>query len=284
MRKKIIMILAVLGFAGWLAATQTVTATAANSNTEQTAETQPTTLYLHGHMAGPRAMRFLMQYAHDDVGAYHALTAVVSASGHVTFEGHWNPNAQKPMVQVIFTDNRNLNFHKSREWLHNVLAELQDRYGVRRFNIVAHSLGNTATLFYMLKYGKDKDLPQMDKWVSIAGNFDGVPGMHHMMQGNRILRDGRPKQQAPLYRRAILMRKEFPVDQVQMLNIYGDLDNGTHSDGVIWNASSRSLGYLLGRQAKSYQTLRIDGWWAEHHRIKNDPKVAQAVDNFLWRQ
>ena len=78
--------------------------------------------------------------------------------------------------------------------------------------------------------------------------------------------------------------RPIPKNQVSVLNIYGDLKDGSDSDGRVSNASSLSEKYLLRNVAKSYQTLEITGKNAQHSKLHQNAKVAQAIINFIWKK
>ncbi|WP_390406473.1 alpha/beta hydrolase [Lacticaseibacillus jixiensis] len=241
---------------------------------------QTVTLYLHGHHGNGQSMLPLIHDAMWQAQATPALVAVVNNDGQVSFRGRLPANANRPLVQVIFMNNHTVDYRQLRWWLHNVMQGLAQRYGVRQVNIVAHSLGNTAVEWYLLRYGRQPELPRVVRWVSIAGNFDGIPRMHMQPRHNRIEANGRPDLLAPQYRQALLKRRHFPA--VAILNVYGDLQDGSHADGRILNASSRALGYLVRGQAASYQEQRFVGRDASHRRLRFNRDVALATDAFLW--
>ena len=43
----------------------------------------------------------------------------------------------------------------------------------------------------------------------------------------------------------------YKGQEIEVLNIYGDLQDGTNSDGRVSNSSSKSLKYLLGNSPKA---------------------------------
>lgn len=68
-----------------------------------------------------------------------------------------------------------------------------------------------------------------------------------------------------------------------MLNIYGDLKDGTHSDGRVSNSSSKSLKYLLGNSPKSYRESKYEGEPAQHSQLHENENVANELIDFLWK-
>ncbi|MFD1392648.1 alpha/beta hydrolase [Lacticaseibacillus jixianensis] len=247
-----------------------------------TIQRQVPTLYLHGHRSGPRAMAAFIKTAQAEDHATSVLTATVNNDGAVKLHGRWPVASHRPLIKVVFKNNRTLRYGKISDWLAAVITTLQHRYHIRRFNIVAHSLGNAAVLFYELRYGQYTQLPQLQKYVAIAGNFDGVPGVHRPRAAHRMGPGGKPPWMAPAYLQAMHMRSHFPKYQVSVLNIYGDLGDGRHWDGKVNNVSSRSLRYLLGSRLRSYEALEFTGPLAQHRLLRTNPAVIQATDHFLW--
>ncbi len=240
----------------------------------------PVTVYLHGYLGNRRSMLPLMQAAQRQAGATPALVATVSPQGRVRFRGRLTATTPRPLVQVLFQAHATVAPRQLSAWLHAVLAALATRYGVRRVNLVAHSLGNTAVEWYLLRWGHTPKLPVVAKWVSIAGNYDGIPRMHMQPRHNRIQPDGRPALMAPNFRQALLVRRRMPA--VAILNLYGDLNDGSHSDGRILNASSRALGFLVAGRAARYQEQRVTTGDVTHRGLRFNPQVAAATDQFLW--
>ena len=240
------------------------------------------TLYLHGHHGGPRSMDALMRSAERSDRAHAVITAVVSRRGRVHLHGRWPRNMHRPLVKIVFKNNRTLRYHRISTWLHSVLVALQRRYGVTRFNVVAHSLGNAAVLFYELHYGRNHELPQLNKYVAIAGNFDGIPGRHRGQHPNHILPGGRPAWIAPPFRTALHRQDRLDLHNADVLNIYGNLGDGSHSDGKVLNASSRALQYLLRGHVRAYHSREFVGWRAQHSMLRLNPGVARAVNDFVW--
>ena len=56
----------------------------------------------------------------------------------------------------------------------------------KKFNVVGHSMGNMSIMFYLLNYGGDKNLPQIQKQVDIAGHFNGILGMDDKLGESKL--------------------------------------------------------------------------------------------------
>lgn len=174
---------------------------------------------------------------------------------------------------------------------------LKHKYHVNQLNFVGHSMGAYAVIYYNLLNGNQKDLPRVNKLCVIAGPYDGIMNNHKSNQPtsgplvqlwddapnqNKILATGRPKIIHPEYRMLYRLRNNFPR-QARVLNIYGNLGNGSNSDGVVTTASALSLGYVLRDHVSFYQTFQAFGPKAQHSELHNNNlAVNKILTEFLW--
>ena len=94
---------------------------------------------------------------------------------------------------------------------------------------------------------------------------------------------GEPQRQDATYKPLLKLRSTFPTN-TRVLNIYGDKDDGSHSDGDIPVNSAKSLKYLVSGRAKSYREVEIKGANAQHSTLHNNSQVNRELINFLWRK
>ena len=161
------------------------------------------------------------------------------------------------------------------------MPTMQARYGFKKMNFVAHSMGNMSILFYLLEHVQNEELPQLQKQVNIANHVNGLEGMD--LPANLTILDsktGQPSAMSDSYQKLLSLREIYPQDQVDVLNIYGDFKN--QSDGSVLNVSSRSLKYLVIDNAKSYQEKRVTGPLAQHSQLHENPEVDRLLIDFLW--
>ncbi|CAH1852417.1 alpha/beta hydrolase [Convivina intestini] len=249
--------------------------------TPSPADTVPT-FYLHGYGGTYNSAKNMIAAAQKQPGVQRVLIARVNKNGEVEFEGNWSAGVKKPVIQVVYEDNRNSDFHHNAAGFHQVMASLQERYHFKKFNVVAHSMGNLTLMYYLADYGQQRQLPQLNKYVAIAGHFDGIRAMDDPANSNQLAADGRPELIKSYYQYLLDHRQNFDMTTVDVLNIYGDLEDGSHSDGSVTNVSSQSLKYLLGDQVHSYRELLIKGKQAQHSQLHENSTVDQAVIKFLW--
>ena len=239
------------------------------------------TLFFHGYGSSANAEKHMVEAARQAGVTQTIITATVDSHAKVTLKGDIPKNAVNPIVMVEFKDNRNANYAQDGEYAAAVVRELQARYGFKKMNFVAHSMGNMSILFYLLEHAQNEELPQLQKQVNIANHVNGLEGMD--LPANLTILDsktGQPSAMSDSYQKLLGLREIYPQDQVDVLNIYGDFKN--ESDGSVLNVSSRSLKYLVIDNAKSYQEKRVTGPLAQHSQLHENPEVDRLLIDFLW--
>ncbi|WP_124974641.1 alpha/beta hydrolase, partial [Ligilactobacillus salitolerans] len=157
--------------------------------------------------------------------------------------------------------------------------------------------GAYAWVYYALHWGTAPNLPKINKMVVLAGPYNGIMNKGHANQptngelaglwddsprANYLMKNGRPKIIHEEYRRLLERKNDFPTN-TRVLNIYGDLKDGTRSDGLVTEPSVRSLKYLVANRAKSYQEYEIKGEMGQHSRLHIDnPEVSDKLTQYLW--
>ena len=239
------------------------------------------TLFFHGYGSSANAEKHMAEAARKAGVTQTIITATVDSHAQVTLKGDIPKDAVNPIVMVEFADNRNANYAQDGEYAAAVVRELQARYGFKKMNFVAHSMGNMSILFYLLEHAQNEELPQLQKQVNIANHVNGLEGMD--LPANLTILDsktGEPSAMSDSYQKLLGLREIYPQDQVDVLNIYGDFKN--QSDGSVLNVSSRSLKYLVIDNAKSYQEKRVTGPLAQHSQLHENPEVDRLLIDFLW--
>jgi uncharacterized alpha/beta hydrolase family protein len=247
------------------------------------ANKQVPTLFLHGYAGSVNSEKYMVQRAKAQGVSKSIITATVSRDGDdVVLRGKLSKKAKNPIVQVQFEDNKQGDYAKNAQWLKNVLVKLQHKYHFQHFNFVGHSMGNMTLSQYMLTYGNDKSLPKLDKQVNIAGPFNGVLNMNEQVNEISVDSNGKPSRMNPPYQEFRKLKQVYKGKNIEVLNIYGDLEDGTHSDGSVSISSAKSLKYLLGDSPKSYKEKQFDGDDAQHSQLHENSEVADDLIQFLW--
>jgi len=248
--------------------------------------TQVLTIFVHGLRGSSKTMAVMLKRAVQS-GYHQLLTIHITHAGKVKVSGQWDDTIEHPLIQVTFGNNQARLAFQVR-WLHEVMIYLRGQHGVQAYNAVGHSAGSVALVSYAEAYSQDNWLPKLNRLVTIAGPFNGVIGMNESHNTNFLTATGRPKILypknfwLPSYAELYRQRGNFPQDAA-VLNIYGDLNDGSHSDRYISTASARSLRYLLGSIPTSFREVGFFGETAEHSRLHDNPRVQQLVFDFLFK-
>ena len=238
------------------------------------------TIFFHGYGSSARAETHMVNAAKNAGVTKTVIRADVDRKGQVVLVGNIPKNAVNPIVKVNFADNRNTDYAADGRYAKAVVSKLQATYHFKKMNMVGHSMGNMAIHFYLLANAQNTKLPQLQKQVDIAGHFDGIKG-YELPEGLTVdSKTGRPNKMTSAYKRLLKLRDCYPENQVDVLNLYGDIGDG--SDGLVTNESSRTLKYLIADRAKSYQEHRFTGKLASHSKLHENPQLDKVLIQFLW--
>ena len=239
------------------------------------------TFFFHGWGSSWHAEDTMAQ-AIKRAGATNTIVRVnVNKKGHARLIGKIKKNAKNPLVEVNFSDNKLTNSQYNGQYANaydstgaryvkNAIDLVRNKYHYSKINIVAHSMGNLEVASYIKLNAGKKNFPQIDHLVAMAGHYDGIIGMNDKRHQLKIdKKTGKPSIMRPEYRNLLSLRKIFPKN-TKVLNIYGNLEDGTNSDGDVSNASAQSLKYLINGRAKSYRQLMIRGKGGQHSKLYNN--------------
>lgn len=242
------------------------------------------TIFVHGLPSNYHAEVKMVQTLVDAgiTTRANVIRANVTPTGYVYFNGHLPAHPYHPLVEVELQNSHEKDDHIAATWLKNVVVALQGQYHFRSINLVGHSSGPLIILCYLMDNANNHNLPQTAKVVSLGGAFNGSLGPHNRPNTIRLRSDGLPlTHQVPEYRELLPLHEHFPR-YIRVLNIYGDLQDGSHSDGRVANDSSRAMRYLVQKRAQSYQEVRVTGYHANHSGLHNNKKVDFYLIRFLY--
>ncbi|PNZ69089.1 alpha/beta hydrolase [Staphylococcus croceilyticus] len=245
---------------------------------------QTVTLFMHGYGGSENSEKYMVKQALNKDVTKDAIVATVDNQGKIHFKGTISNDAQNPIVKVVFEDNKNGDVNQNAKNIKNVLSELKAQYGFTKYNFVAHSMGNLSFAYFMKDYGNDKHLPQIQKEVNIAGTFNGVLNLNEKVNEISVDKNGKPSKMNDNYKELLGLEDIYKGKNIDVLNIYGDLQDGTHSDGRVSNSSSKSLKYLLQDSPKSYKETKYTGKSAQHSELHENKEVANEIIKFLWNK
>lgn len=242
------------------------------------------TLFLHGYGGSANSEKYMVQQAVNHGVTNQVITAIVDKNGDITFKGKLGKNTINPIVKIELKDNKNGNVKQNASHIKNVLTKLKNDFHIKQYNFVAHSMGNLSFAYFMKLYGQDTQLPQLNKEVNIAGTFNGVLNLNEKVNEISVDKNGKPSKMTENYQQLLGLKNNYKDKQIDVLNIYGDIQDGTHSDGRVSNSSSKSLKYLLADSPKSYKESQYTGATAQHSQLHENNKVANEIIQFLWKK
>lgn len=216
--------------------------------------------------------------------------ANVDRHGKVTFNKTIPANAVNPIVEVNLADNKLSGYEGNYvagykhggTYVKNVVLALEDQHHYRAINLVGQSMGNLEIINYVNDNSDNHQLPKINHLVAIAGHYNGLVGQK-TAESPVNAKTGEPQRQDETFKPLLKLRNTFPTN-TRVLNIYGDKEDGTHSDGDVPVNSAKSLKYLVSTRAKSYREVEIKGANAQHSKLHNNSQVNRELINFLWRK
>ena len=275
-------LLVIVGLSGCgKSAPSTKSATSASTKKVQPpyVTSQRPTFYVHGFQGSAKSTNTLIAHAEKTAHAHKVIVATVGTDGTISLNGSWKNGTRNPIVQVVFKNNL-AQYDQQSAWLAAVISAVKAQHTFKSYNIVAHSAGCVASV-NMLMTKQTSGFPKVAKLVTIAGPFDGVVGEDDVANQNSFLASGKPAELHAAYQLLVAKRTNFPKG-VHLLNIVGNLDDGSNEDGFVTNVSARPIKYLLRGRQVAYTEKDFHGKKAQHSQLHENPKVALAVDNYLW--
>lgn len=250
----------------------------------QPIEDSTPTIFVHG-MPSSYHSEVKMVHALVDAGITtpdNVVRATVSPQGKVTFDRKLPARSHNPLIEVDLENSHERDDHIAAAWLKAVVVDLQQQYHFKQVNFVGHSSGPLLILCYIMDNANDPDLPQVSHLVSLGGAFNGALGKRSQPNSIELSPAGLPlTRQVKEYRELLPLHDSFP-HHIRVLNIFGDLQDGSNSDGRVENNSSRAMRYLVAKRARSYQEVRITGEHADHSGLHNNKKVDFYLIRFLY--
>jgi uncharacterized alpha/beta hydrolase family protein len=247
------------------------------------------TIFVHGWGSSAKA-ETKMTHAAKRAGVTRVIVrANVDRHGKVSFNHSIPKGAVNPIVEVNLADNKLSGYennyvqgyHHGATYVKNVVLALERQHHYSSINLVGHSMGNLEIINYINDNRGNKKLPKVNHLVAIAGHYNGLFGDQGAT--GPVAKNGKPKHMTATYRPLLPLHKTFPTN-TRVLNIYGNKEDGSHSDGAVPVNSAKSLKYLVTR-AKSYRQVEIKGPKAQHSQLHNNNKqVNNLLINFLWKK
>lgn len=248
------------------------------------------TIFVHGWGSSYRAERQMANYAKSQGVTDTIVRANVAKSGKVTWHGEIKKGAKNPIIEVNMDDNKSVSgseadlaqaYVKSSDYVKDVVDSMQAKYHFKSMNLVGHSMGNLQIAYYIMQNANDPKMPTLKHQVAIAGHFNGLTNEKGVKGITVNPKTGEPSKMMPEYRGLLALRNDYPTS-AKVLNIYGDLGDGSHSDSQVPVNAAKAYRYLVAGRAKSYQEKQINGKMAQHSKLHENKQVDRLLVNFLW--
>lgn len=253
------------------------------ANSSKYVQSSTPTLFFHGYGSSFNAETQMTNAAREAGVTKKIVRVNVSSNGYAKLIGSISNKTKNPIIEVNYDNNKMTDFHTAGKWAKNVIKLLQKEYKFTSVNLVGHSMGNMAINYYIMDNAGKKGLPKVNKVVDIAGHFNGIIGREDEPNQIKLNSSGKPDKMNSSYKELLKLRKVYPKN-TDVLNIYGDKGDGTHSDGSVTNESSKSLRYLIADRAHSYREKKITGKMAQHSKLHESKEVDKLLINFLWKK
>lgn len=237
------------------------------------------TLFIHGYGGTEGSFNGMLSRFEANGHGKKILTVTVQPDGSVSDNGTWEDQTEKPMIQVLFADNENNEWNQA-DWVKAVLSYLNNTYQIDEVNIVGHSMGGVSSFRYLVTYGSDESLPKVNKFVAIGAPFnDFVTG--NEAQGLDTLTQEGPLVSSQRYSDFAAAIQHYPKT-TPLLNIVGDLQDGSDGDGTVPMRSGLAISYLMQIKGINYREEIITGPQASHSQLHENTHVDELVAGFLW--
>lgn len=238
------------------------------------------TFFFHGWGSNANAETQMANAAKKAGASNTIIQADVSKNGTVKLNGTIPKNAKNPIIKVNLEDNQS----GKTSYVKDVITAISNKYHYARINLVGHSMGNLQIANYINENYDNKKLPKINKVVSIAGHYDGYLGEEASQKAKiKNKKTGEPDIYSDVFKQLLPLRKHYPR-QIEVLNIYGNKEDGSNSDGSVSVASAQSYKYLINGRAKSYREVEIKGKNAQHSKLHENKEVDKLLIDFLWKE
>ncbi len=256
-------------------------------------------LLLHGFGGSYNSERYISASLVQTHLAKQQLMVYVDRSSRIHLIGKYQPSASHKVVIPIVIKNNHAGEIYYSAMLAKIMPRLNRRYHIKSYDAVGHSMGSYAWINYFETHPKQVAQIKPHRVVTIAGPFNGILDRHKPDQPifkskvgrlwddqvgeNSLDKNGRPKIERAEFKHLLKYKHRLPAG-LDILNIYGNLKDGTDSDGLVTTTSARSLGYLVktSHVKVGYQESQVTGPKAQHSLLHyNNLKVNHLIKDFL---
>lgn len=198
----------------------------------------------------------------------------VKADNSLTFLGELSEKEQLPLIFVGFEDG-DAPIDQWSQGLENVVETLVKHYQFESIDLVGFSNGGLAAAYYAETASRT---PRLNKVVMIGAPFNDLEPLNQLTSldfADRSLQDP--------YLEQFLAKKEQLPQEVAVLSIAGDLDDGSLSDGVVPITSALSSRLIFPDYVNTYEEYLSVGSQASHvGLVSQNQEVIDVIQGFLF--
>lgn len=283
--KQLVVLTSILGVGGVIAKKIVASNKFKHLSIGHQRETGIPTVILHGVNGNKRTMQGMMQRLTNQNVAHKALEIEVAKDGQLFVNGSWGENKTdlNPIIQVFF-DSNDESAEIQADWLKNVMIFLHDKLEINVVNLIGHSMGGVTSLHYLtlIKSFQDK-VPIVAKLITLGSPFKGdvahtfISHIYKLDSTDKGVRnfDGN-------FNYFMENQRSLPRE-LKILNIYGDIENGTMSDSIVAIDSALALGEIVNGFVESYDEKKLTGLMSQHTLLHENPEADKVIIEFLWK-
>ncbi|MBC1457202.1 alpha/beta hydrolase [Listeria newyorkensis] len=209
--------------------------------------------------------------------ATRSLTLLVRENGDIEASGVYDKGMKRPMIRVNFENPRSI-IPNNATWFSKAMDTLKSDYGIEKVDIVAHSYGGLTFVNFLQKYNYQSDsYPKVDKFTAIGTPFNGSSVSSDGETPYDLTATG-PKKESAYFQEMMKRKAKIPAN-LQVLNIVGDLDDGSRSDGPVAVDSAKSAAFLFSKN--DYREVLFTGRFAQHSWLHANIGVDREIKAFL---
>lgn len=262
--------------------TQTTQSTKKVETTEKTKEKKQQstipTLFFHGYSGTVNSFKGMIQRLEESESGKKELTLTVDGNGNVQGEGALSKKADNPMIQVLFSDNKNNEWNQT-EWIKACLVYLQATYGIEQVNFVGHSMGGVSGLRYLATYGQDTSLPKVEKFVAIGAPFNEFEDNSAQNLTDEL--ENGPAVVSSRYQDYQQLINNVPTT-TEFLLLAGQLSDTDLSDGTVPLSSALAVYALLNQHGNAVEKRIVKGEDTTHSMLHENQEVDTLIRQFIW--
>ena len=210
--------------------------------------------------------------------AQRGLQFVVKSDGTFTIAGKIGPRNHYPTVEIGMVDGTN-NSVKVEAAIVSVLHYLQAHYSVEYYNMLGFSAGGTGVYRYLIDHSTDRTLPEVKKWVSLDGQYNGSTAQPNQTLDD-VLKNG------PLIKTKWFLTETSISDKlsstIQIALLAGSYDAKKETDGVVPWADTFSIYYLLVKNGNPVSRYIFTGANTWHGDTPKNTQAISFVQNFFY--